>query len=67
MLVLTRKIGEQTVIHDNIRITVLAVKGERVVLGFDAEPTVSILRAELAERIAQEEAAKAKRLAAGVN
>jgi carbon storage regulator len=47
MLVLTRKQGEQIIIGENIRITVLAVEGNRVRLGLTAPDDVSILRVEL--------------------
>jgi carbon storage regulator len=46
MLVLSRKLGEEVVICDNIRLTVLQVRGNRVRLGFAAPPGVSIRRAE---------------------
>ncbi|HEY7310485.1 MAG TPA: carbon storage regulator [Gemmataceae bacterium] len=47
MLVLTRKEGEQIVLGENIRVTVLAIKGKRVRLGVFAPPDVSIVREEL--------------------
>jgi carbon storage regulator len=50
MLVLTRKEGEQIVVGDNIRITVLSIRGNRVRLGLLAPPDVSILRQELEPR-----------------
>lgn len=59
MLVLSRKPGERTVIADRIEIVVLAVKGDRVVLGFDADPSIPIMRAEVAERIEREDKALA--------
>src|SRR5580704_14742366 len=49
MLVLTRKVGEQIVIDDNIRVTVLAINGHSIRLGFTAPPDVSIFRQELCE------------------
>jgi carbon storage regulator len=51
MLVLSRKIGEQVVIDDNIRVTVLAINGQTIRLGFEAPRNVPILRAELAEAV----------------
>ena len=51
MLVLSRKIGEQVVIDDNIRVTVLAINGQTIRLGFEAPRNVGILRAELAEAV----------------
>jgi carbon storage regulator CsrA len=47
MLVLTRKLGEEVVIGDNIRLTVVAIRGDRVRLGITAGADVLILRAEL--------------------
>ncbi len=47
MLVLTRKIGEEIVIDGDIRVTILAVRGNQVRLGFQAPPHVSIFRQEL--------------------
>lgn len=47
MLVLTRRPEETICIGPKIRITVLAVKGERVRLGLDAPPEVPIRREEL--------------------
>jgi carbon storage regulator CsrA len=49
MLVLSRKIGEEIVIGDNIRVTVVAVRGNQVRLGFSAPEDVVIQRAELRE------------------
>jgi carbon storage regulator len=47
MLVLTRKTNERIVIGDNIRITVVGVRGSHVRLGIEAPPEVTILRDEL--------------------
>jgi carbon storage regulator len=47
MLVLSRKQGEEVVIGDNIRLTVVAIRGGRVRLGFTAPPDVAIQREEL--------------------
>ena len=49
MLVLSRKPGEEIVIGNNIRLTVLAIDGGRVRLGFTAPAEVPILRYELHE------------------
>jgi carbon storage regulator len=46
MLVLNRKRGQEVVIGDNIRLTVVAVRGNRVRLGITAPPGVSIQREE---------------------
>jgi carbon storage regulator len=47
MLVLTRKLGEQIVIGDRIRLTVVAIQGNQVRLGFMAPGDVHIQREEL--------------------
>jgi carbon storage regulator len=47
MLVLTRKLGEDVIIADNIRLTVVAIQGKKVRLGITAPATVSIVREEL--------------------
>lgn len=47
MLVLTRHIGENIVIAGDIRVTVLAIKGQRVRLGIAAPTAVSIARQEI--------------------
>jgi carbon storage regulator len=50
MLVLTRKLGETIVVNDNIRITVLEVKGQSVRLGISAPPDVPVDRLEIHQR-----------------
>jgi carbon storage regulator len=47
MLVLSRKIGQEVVLADHIRVRVLEIRGNRVRLGFNAPDDVSIQRAEL--------------------
>ena len=47
MLVLNRKHGEEIVIGSDVRITVLAVHGNRVKLGISAPEKVFIRRGEL--------------------
>lgn len=51
MLVLTRKSGEEIVIDDEIRITVVAVKGDRVRVGITAPPEVRVDRDEVHRRV----------------
>lgn len=55
MLILTRRIGESVVIGDDIKLTVLGVKGSQVRLGIDAPKSVSVHREEIYERIQQED------------
>jgi carbon storage regulator len=56
MLVLTRRIGENVRIGDNVVITVLAVKGTQVRLGIAAPRDVEVHREEVFERIRNERA-----------
>ena len=54
MLILTRRVGETVTIGDNVRVTVLGVKGNQVRLGIDAPKDVAVHREEIFERIRQE-------------
>ncbi len=47
MLVLRRKVGESIILAGVINISVLAVEGERVKIGINAPPDVTIVREEL--------------------
>ena len=47
MLVLSRKVNEQIVIGNNIRMTVVSIRGNQVRLGFEAPQSVPIFRDEL--------------------
>jgi carbon storage regulator len=47
MLILSRRVGEKIVIGDNIHVTVLAIRGNQIRLGFSAPPSVSIYREEI--------------------
>tara|TARA_R110002049_G_scaffold305056_3_gene501145 strand:+ start:99863 stop:100126 length:264 start_codon:yes stop_codon:yes gene_type:complete len=50
MLVLSRKIGEQIVIGGDVVITVTKASGNRVTIGIDAPPHISIKRQEIADK-----------------
>lgn len=56
MLVLTRKTGQEIIIDGDIRVIVTAIGDGRVKIGISAPPHVKIDRAEVAARIAAEEA-----------
>ena len=47
MLVLTRKRNENVLINENITITIVEVRGDKVRLGIDAPKDVIVLRSEL--------------------
>lgn len=47
MLVLTRKLGESIAIDDNIKITVVQIKGKQVRLGIQAPNDTKIHREEV--------------------
>lgn len=47
MLVLTRKTQEQIVIGENIKVTILRVKGNTVKVGIEAPRQVRVIRSEL--------------------
>jgi carbon storage regulator len=51
MLVLSRKRGEAIVIDDQVTVTVLEVRGDRVKLGFTGPAEVPIHRQEVHQRI----------------
>jgi carbon storage regulator len=54
MLVLTRKTGEGIIIGDDIKITVVELKGGGVRIGIDAPRDMKIHRQEVFDRIKQE-------------
>ena len=55
MLVLSRKKNESIVINDNIVVTVIEIRGDKVRLGFDAPKDVPIHRREVYDAIRRSE------------
>jgi carbon storage regulator len=54
MLVLTRKIGERVVVPESdLEVTVVAIEGNAVRLGFAAPAEVGVYREEVWERISR--------------
>tara|TARA_B100001287_G_scaffold235107_1_gene207119 strand:+ start:192 stop:371 length:180 start_codon:yes stop_codon:yes gene_type:complete len=54
MLILTRQVGETLVIDNDVKVTVLAVKGSQVRLGINAPKEVAVHREEIYDRIKNE-------------
>ena len=54
MLYLVRKLGESIIINNNIRVEVVDVKGGSVKLGFEFPPDSTVLRAEVHQRILEQ-------------
>jgi carbon storage regulator len=54
MLVLTRKIGESIQINEDVKITVIEVKGKNIRLGIEAPKETKIYRQEVFLRIKEE-------------
>jgi len=54
MLVLTRKAGEGIIIGDDIKITVIELKGGGVRIGIDAPREMKVHRQEVFDKIKQE-------------
>ena len=50
MLVLRRKVGDEILIGDSIRLVVVAIRGKQVRLGFEAPQQVSVRRGEIENR-----------------
>jgi carbon storage regulator len=53
MLVLSRRPGEEIIINNNIKVTIVAVKGDRVRIGITAPEEVPVDRAEVHARRVQ--------------
>ncbi len=54
MLVLTRKIGESITINEDIKVTVVDIKGKTIRIGIAAPADTKIYREEVFEKIKQE-------------
>lgn len=58
MLVLSRKTDERIIIGDEITITVIEIRGDKVRLGIDAPKHVSVHREEVYDAIKEENISK---------
>ena len=54
MLVLTRKVNESIMIGDEVKITIIEVKGEQVKLGISAPRRIAVHREEVYQEIQKE-------------
>ncbi|MCD6526717.1 MAG: carbon storage regulator CsrA [Desulfuromonas sp.] len=54
MLVLTRKVGEGIIIGDDIKLTIVEIKGGTIRLGIDAPRSKKIYRQEVYDRIQEQ-------------
>ncbi len=56
MLILTRRSGQTIFIGDEVRLTVLGIKGDQVRIGIEAPKAVAVHREEIYDRIQAEKA-----------
>jgi len=56
MLILTRKVGESLMISDDMKVTVLGIKGNQIRIGVTAPREVGVHREEIYNRILRERA-----------
>jgi carbon storage regulator len=57
MLVLSRQCDETIIIGDNIRVTIVEVRGDKVRIGIDAPRDVTVHRQEIYDAIRRESGA----------
>lgn len=55
MLVLTRKVGESLIIGDDVKVTILSVRGAEARIGVEADESIPIHREEIYMRIKQQQ------------
>jgi carbon storage regulator len=54
MLILTRRVGESLMISDDMKVTVLGIKGNQIRIGVSAPQEVAVHREEIYNRILRE-------------
>jgi len=60
MLVLTRKVGESITIGNNIKVTIINIRGKQVRVGIQASADTSIHREEIFQKIKHENTSASK-------
>jgi len=55
MLILTRKVNESLLVGDDVKLTVLGIKGGQVRIGISAPRDVEVHRQEVYDKIQQEQ------------
>jgi carbon storage regulator len=54
MLILTRRVGESLIISNDMKVTVLGIKGNQIRIGVSAPRDVAVHREEIYNRILRE-------------
>jgi carbon storage regulator len=54
MLILTRRVGESLMISDDMKVTVLGIKGNQIRIGVSAPQEVAVHREDIYNRILRE-------------
>lgn len=62
MLILTRKLDEEIIIGDDIRIRIVGIENGKVKLGIDAPEDMSIIRGELYQEVEKENKEAVKKI-----
>lgn len=65
MLILTRKPGESLYIGDNVKVTIVEIKGNQIRVGIDAPAELRIYREEIYRQILEENKSAAEGVMAG--
>ena len=58
MLILSRKIGESLMLGDDIKVTIVGIRGNQIRIGVDADKALPVHREEVYDRIKLKEASE---------